>query len=156
MGSDADQKPKRLYFKTYLQLVHNSVGTGMFRNFYVQTADGQELDGMDGGSNSCAFYVSAVLTIVKRLSGVHGTVASVIRDLQQSGWVGAAEKDLQAGDVIIWEPQEYEGKMQRHIGFYIGDGRAVSTSWTKKVVVEHDVSLDGRAIEQIFRQPNWR
>ncbi len=110
---------------------------------------------MADGSNSCAFYVSAVLTLLGRMSGVHGTLASTVRDLTESGWVQVAVADIQPGDVVVWEPKEFEGVMFRHIGFYIGDDRAVSTSWTKKEVVEHDLRQDGRAIEQVFRQSNW-
>lgn len=151
-----EAKPKRLYFKTYLQLVHNSVGTEMFRNFYIRTADGTEMDAMADGSDSCAFFVSAVLTLFKKHSGVHGTVASAIADLRHSGWQPAAESDMQPGDVIVWEAIELEGTRYEHIGFYVGDGRAVSTSQSEKKVVEHDAHFDGtRAIQQVFRQYDW-
>jgi len=126
----------------------------MFRNFYIQTADGIEMDALSDGSNSCAFYVSSVLTLFGKHSGVHGTVKSTVADLHNSGW--RKVEDMQAGDVIIWDAVELEGAWYEHVGFYIGDNRAVSTSWTEKKVVEHDVFFDGaRSIGQIFRHREW-
>ena len=152
----SEEKPKRLYFKTYLQLIRNSVGTEMFRNFYIQAADGAEMDALSDGSNSCAFYVSSVLILFKKHSGVHGTVKSTIDDLERSGWQRVDTATMQAGDVIVWDAVELEGAWYEHVGFYIGDGRGVSTSWTEKKVVEHDVYFDGaRSIGQVFRHYEW-
>ena len=149
-------KPKRLYFKTYLQVVRNAVGTSMFRNFYVQTADGKEMDAMSDGSNSGAFFVSAILTLFHKLVGVHGTVSSTVKDLEKSDWEVVSKDDLQAGDVLVWEALKLEGTMYTHIGFYVGDDRAISASWTEKKVVEHSATFDGkRAIEQVFRHTDW-
>lgn len=151
------EKPKRLYFKTYVQLIRNSVGTEMFRNFYIQTADGEEMDALSDGSNSCAFFVSAVLTLFKKHTGVHGTVKSTVADLHRSGWQVVDKETMQAGDVVVWDAVEIEGVWYEHIGFYVGDGRAVSTSWTEKKVVEHDVRFDGaRAVGQVFRHAEWQ
>lgn len=103
------EKPKRLYFKTYVQLIRNSVGTEMFRNFYIQTADGEEMDALSDGSNSCAFFVSAVLTLFKKHTGVHGTVKSTVADLHRSGWQVVDKETMQAGDVVVWDAVEIEG-----------------------------------------------
>ncbi len=150
--SDNEEKPQRLYFKTYLQLIKNSVGTEMFRNFYIRTTNGAEMDALSDGSNSCAFYVSSVLTLFGKHSGVHGTVKSTAADLGHSGWQQVDEADMQAGDVIVWDAVELEGEFYEHVGFYIGDNRAVSTSWTEKKVVEHDLYFEGaRTIGSVFR-----
>jgi hypothetical protein len=155
-ASRREEKPKRLYFKTYLQMIRNSVGTEMFRNFYIQSGDGKEVDAVSDGSNSCAFYVSGVLTLMKKHSGVHGTVESTIADLVRCGWQPVTDAKLMPGDVIVWERIKVEDDWFQHIGFYIGDGRAVSTSQTEKKVVEHDAHFDGaRSIEQIFRHNIW-
>jgi hypothetical protein len=148
--------PKRLYFKTYLQAVHNAVGTQLFRNFYLQQPDGTEIDGTEDGENSCAFFVSSVLTIFKKVQGVHGTVVRTVQDLQASGWEEIAKGAVQPGDVIVWAAQQSEDAWHGHIGFYIGDGRAVSTSSSKKMVAEHDAGFDGdRPIVQVFRNTHW-
>jgi hypothetical protein len=150
------EKTKRLYFKTYLQLIKNSMGTRMFRNFYIQNSDAIERDAVSDGSDSCAFYVSSVLTIFKKISGVHGTVASTIEDLHQSDWREVEASDKKAGDIPVWEQVEISGQDFEHIGFYIGGGRAVSTSWTKKVVVEHSADFNStRAISHAFRCYDW-
>lgn len=120
----------------------------MFRNFYIQTADGSEVDALSDGDNSCAFYVSSVLTLFGKHSGVHGTVRSTVTDLYNSGWQPVEQADIRPGDVIVWDDLDQEGA---HIGFYIGEGRAVSTSSTEKKVVEHDAQSDFRAIGSVFR-----
>jgi hypothetical protein len=151
----AEQKPKRLEYKTFLQLIRNSVGTEMFRNWYVQTPDKGEFDAMRDGEDSCAFYVSGVLKMLGKIASIHGTVNSTTKDLEDSGWL--VVKDTEPGDVLVWELQQFGDLAQRHIGFYVGEGRAVSTSWTEKVVVEHDQNFGGqsRKIEQIFRMEKW-
>jgi hypothetical protein len=155
---ESDDKPRRLYFETYLKLIRNSVGTGMFRNFYIEDATGKKLDALNDGSNACAFYVSAVLVLVEQLSGVHGTVKSTVDDLRRSGWHEVNEKAMKRGDVVVWEAMEFADGIYQHIGFYIGNDRAVSTSWAKKVVVEHDLHFGGlqRRIERVFRQKRWQ
>jgi hypothetical protein len=150
-----EQKPRRLYFKTYLKMIHNSIGTGMFRNWYVQTPERGEFDAMKDGEDSCAFYVSSLLKIYDKVAGIHGTVDGTVKDLESSGWqvVGEAKE----GDVLVWEAQQFGGKQQRHIGFYVGNGKAVSASYTKKVVVEHEQTFgdQNRKVEQIFRMNKW-
>jgi len=151
-----DQKPKRLYFKTYIQLIENAVGTAMFKNFYVQLADGTDIDAMDNGSDSCAFFVSSVLVLFKKVAGVHGTVANTLTDMQQSGWHAVAEKDMEPGDVVVWVPTpDSDGK--QHIGFCIGDHMAISTSSKKQVVAKHDIRFgkEDRPIQQVLRQDHW-
>jgi hypothetical protein len=150
-----DQKPRRLYFKTYIQMVRNSVGSAMFKNWYVYSPERGEFDAMKDGEDSCAFYVSGLLKIFNKVTSIHGLVSSVAKDLEESGWQKVNKP--KEGDVLIWEPLEYNGRMQNHIGFYIGNGKAVSTSWIKKNVVEHEQNFGGqqRKIEQIFRMESW-
>ena len=147
-------KPVRLYFKSYIKLIHNSIGSNLFRNFYVKTDDQGEFDALGDGYNSCAFYVSSILVIFKKVSGIHGTVDSTIKDLEESGWVQVNEP--KEGDVIVWEAQKFDDGIKKHIGFSIGNGKAISTSWTNKTPIEHsDTFEDRRKIENIFRQTDW-
>lgn len=147
---------KRLYFKTYLQLLENSVGSAAFRNFYMQAPDGTEFDAMDNGDNSCAFFVSSVLTLFKKLSGIHGTIEATLRDARLSGWEPVAERDMQPGDLLVWEPAT-ESDGHEHIGFYLGDYTAVSTSSSQRIVVRHDAHYGDmtRTIQQVLRYSNW-
>jgi hypothetical protein len=150
-----EQKPKRLYFKTYLKMVRNSIGTSMFRNWYIQTEQHGEFDAMRDGEDSCAFYVSGVLKIFDKVQSIHGLVDSVAKDLQESGWQSVTEPI--EGDVLIWEAQKFGDRMQHHIGFYVGNGKAISTSWKEKVVVEHEHNFgeQRRKIEQVYRMEHW-
>jgi len=147
-------KPKRLYFESYIQLIHNSVGSNLFCNFYVETPEKGKFDALDDGYNSCAFYVSAVLVIFKKISGIHGTVDSTLKDLQESGWIQVNEP--KEGDVIVWEAQQFDDGLKSHIGFSLGNGKTISISSTKKTPIEHSDTFDGkRKIVNIFRQTDW-
>jgi hypothetical protein len=149
-------KSTRLYFKSYLRLIHNAVDSHMFRNFYVETPEQGVFDALDDGSNSCAFFVSSVLILFKKLEGgIHGTVASTIRDLELSGWqlVDAP----QAGDVLVWEAKQFDDGLKQHIGFSIGDGKAISTSASTRTPVRHDQNFGkaNRKITHIYRILTW-
>jgi len=151
----ATNKPKRLYFKTYIQLIQNSVGSNLFRNFYVSSIEKGEFDALDDGENSCAFYVSSILVIFKKLNGIHGTVNSTIKDLEDSGWTEVEQ--LKAGDVVLWEALQFDDGLKEHIGFSIGDGRAISISWKEKTPIEHDEHFGDtkRKITHIYRMTDW-
>lgn len=153
--AEAEEKPKRLYFKSYLRLIRNSVGSQMFRNFYVWTSDRGEFDAFADGELSCAFYVSSVLVIFNKIDGMHGTVVNVQKALAKHGWLEVNE--LRAGDVLVWEPVDFGDGTVPHIGFAIGDGRAVSTSWKQRQVVEHDINFgeNKRKIHRIYRHNRW-
>ncbi len=147
-------KPKRLYFESYIKLIKNSIDSNLFRNFYVETPEQGKFDALDDGYNSCAFYVSAVLVIFKKISGIHGTIDSTIKDLRESGWTEVSEP--KEGDVIVWEAQKFDDGLKKHIGFSIGRGKAISMSWTNKNPIEHSDTFDGkRKIVTIFRQTDW-
>ena len=153
--TSVEEKSRRLYYKSFLKVVRNSVGSDMFRNFYVETPGKGEFDALDDGGNSCAFYVSCVLVIFKKISAVHGLVGSVVEDLKKSGWIEV--KQPKAGDVLVWEAQEFPDGLHEHIGFYVGNNRAVSTSRSKKAPIEHDINFgeDKRKIVQILRMEDW-
>lgn len=148
-------KPQRLYFKTYLQAIHNSVGSNLFRNFYISTPEDGEFDALGDGSDSCAFFVSALLVIFHKLGGVHGTVDATIQDLRDSGWTEV--ETPQTGDVIIWEALQFEDGLKEHIGFSVGNHRAISTSWTQKTPIDHDERFGetNRKIIRVYRMNNW-
>lgn len=151
----AEEKPQRLYFKSYLQFIRNSVGSNMFRNFYVKTSSKGEFDAFGDGDNSCAFYVSSVLLIFKKISSMHGLVSNTIEDMKKSGWT--LVDDPQPGDVLVWEAEQYADGLHEHIGFYIGDNRAISTSVKAKTPLQHDMNFgeSNRQITHIFRAPQW-
>jgi len=152
---NAIDKPKRLYLKTYIQVLHNSVGSNLFRNFYVKSPEKGEFDALDDGENSCAFFVSSVLVIFKRLKAVHGTVESTIKDLVDSGWVEVGKP--KAGDVLVWEAVQFDDGLKEHIGFSVGNDKAISVSWKKKTPIEHDEHFGetNRGISHVYRCTSW-
>lgn len=128
----------------------------MFRNFYVTTTERGEFDAFNDGEYSCAFFVSSLLLIFKKINRIHGLVNSTVEDLKSSGWQ-LVQDEPKAGDILVWEAIVFEEGPIEHIGFAIGGNRAVSTSWKQKSVVEHEINFgeQNRKIEQIFRMENW-
>ena len=155
VNTKSEQIVRRLNFKSYLRVIRNSVGSNMFRNLYVHTDKAGEFDALDDGSNSCAFYVSSILLIFGKVSGLHGTIGRTLEDMEESGWVITKKPKL--GDVVLWEAQEFEDGRHEHMGFYIGKGRAISTSSKQKIPAEHDQNFgkEKRIISKIYRMKDW-
>jgi len=148
--SEIKSKPRRLIKKTLLKFIRNSVGTRMFRNFYLEQYD-KIFDATKNGELSCAFYVSSILVIFQLIKNVHGTVENTRKDLEASGWDEVNHPVV--GSVIIWEPAKDQG-LNEHIGFYIGRGKAISNNSIKKKIVEHDFTYDNtRMIKAIYSNP---
>ncbi len=151
---------KLLKNKNYLMLIENSVKgqNWMFRNFYIEK-DGKELDSLEDGKNSCAVFVSSILVLCNELfnwiHGVHATVVSTQDDMIKSGWYEI--KEPKPGAVLVWEKKMgHNGKMHSHIGFYMGNDKAVSndsrgTGFPHK---HHYTYNDTRKVENIYWHPN--
>lgn len=142
---------------TYLAMIKNSPGTKIFNSAFVKDKKtGQIFDVLSDGELSCAFFVSSILTLVGFLDKPHSTVKTVVEKLSQDvRWKKVDPKNVTEGDVLVWESVIFEdGTQNEHIGFYIGDGMAVSTSWKKRMVVKHSYDFEGgRKIITVFR-PN--
>lgn len=153
--TDTAEKPLRQYFHTYVQLIRNSSDSKMFRNFYVYIPGSGEFDAMSDGDSSCAFFVSSVLALFKKIDSMHGTVQNTLKDMEKSGWKKASQPKL--GDVLVWESREFPNGSYEHIGFYIGDGRAVSASMYEKRIIEHGMyfGTEQREIKKILRMEKW-
>ena len=122
------RKPLLKFFKTYLAVIQNSVGTRMFRNFFLE--NGQEFDATGNGSKSCAFFVSNVLHMFPSLNLIHEphlTVVSTLKDMNSCGWYEIDEPRI--GAVVIWEKKLIQGSENEHIGFYIGNDQAISNDY---------------------------
>jgi hypothetical protein len=146
---------RRLYFKSYLAAIRNSLGSNLFRNFYVHNDLKGDFDATSDGQNSCAFFVSGLLVMFGQLEDLHGTVDGTIQDLVHSGWKEVS--NAKAGDIVVWEGLKYDDGVHKHIGFSLGNGRAVSMSWTEKCPNEHDEYFNqaDRKIDHIFRTTHW-
>ncbi len=143
-------------FETYLAVIKNSVGTKMFRNFFMEI-DGKKIDATRNGVVSCAFFVSNVLHMfptLKLIREPHLTVSATVKDLLESGWKEISEPRV--GAILIWEPKLLAGSINAHIGFYTGEAMAISNSYENGTPAEHhwtngeDNGKPVRKVEKIF------
>ncbi len=145
-------KIKIHFFETYLAVIRNSVGSNIFRNFYLEL-DGVKMDATKNGVVSCAFFVSSILNMFSHLKLIkepHLTVKSTVKDLLKSGWKEISKP--RPGAVLVWEEKESHGGRNRHIGFYIGDGRAVSNDPDAGMPDMHHWTFgekDGRPVRKV-------
>jgi hypothetical protein len=143
----------KLPYQTYLAVIRNSVGSTMFRNIPI-LLDGKAIDATQDGTLSCVFYVSALLKMFGLVGSFHATVCSTEKDIVTSGFIIIDQEAMQPGDVIIWEAIDFgTGGMHQHIGFYMGNDRAISNSETARSPVEHHVTFGdkNRGIEMVYR-----
>ncbi|MFA5927274.1 MAG: hypothetical protein WCT32_04280 [Patescibacteria group bacterium] len=134
-------KIKKLIKKSYIASIKNSKGSKIFRNFYA-TRDGEIFDAASNGDAACAYFVSGILTMFGLIERIHLTVDRTVKDLVASGWKEI--KRPKVGSVIVWERLQFDGEEHKHIGFYIGNRRAISNSSEKKCPVFHDWKFDGK------------
>lgn len=141
--------------KSYLAMIRNSVQgeVRMFRNLYA-LVDGVEKDILRDGQVSCGVFVSAILTLNGLIDGPHATVLSTERAMERHGWVQIS--DLREGAVVTWDAITYDdGATHWHIGFYMGNDRAISNASNDTgVPKEHHATYDGkRQIARIWWHP---
>lgn len=148
------QKVIPILFDTYIAVIENSVGSNIFRNLYAKV-NGKKTDITENGNLSCALFVSSVIYWSKLIKNIHATVDGVVKDLEESGWKKV--KKPRVGSVLVWEKNDFGSRnFHKHIGFYIGDGKAISNSSKLKQPTEHHWTFGNtknkpmRKIESIF------
>lgn len=155
-GTPQKSAPVLLQQNNYLALVRGSVNANLFRHIFATVGDARH-DLTQDGRLSCAFFVSCILTLMRRIDAPHATVSGTVRAMEAAGWelVEAAPKE---GDVLVWEPKASEdGTSHPHIGFSLGDDLAISNSPDERTPVEHHWTYGAsngvpvRAIEAIYR-----
>ena len=149
-------KIKLLKYESYLQMIKNSVGTKMFRNLYLEK-DGRKIDATKNGELSCAYFVSNVLSIWGMIEEGHATIKRTIEDMEKSEWEKISKKKIKPGDVIVWEEKVFNNHEKHcHMGFYIGNKRAISYSHRAKVPTAHVWDYnDKRKIIAVYRWSNF-
>lgn len=136
MSERQEPQVKKLVLESYLAMAKNSLGAKVWQNYFAEV-DGEKLDIMYGGSNACAWFVSGVLVMHKLIDSSHATVASTVEDLEKSQWHKITEP--KPGAIIVYAPLTFQdGSTHEHAAIYIGDERAISTSYQKAVPIEHD------------------
>jgi hypothetical protein len=149
MSEATQPKVEPLIFDSYTAVVKNSVGANIFRNLYAEV-DGKKKDVLKDGVLSCAFLVSSILLIFRLVKEIHTTVGGTVRDMEEMGWVKI--KKPRPGAVIVWEKEKFdEGPEHGHIGFYLGENRAVSNNTPTRVPKEHHWTFGGkRKVEAVY------
>ncbi|MFW5853598.1 MAG: hypothetical protein ACOCU8_03180 [Patescibacteria group bacterium] len=117
---------------TLLQMVKTAVGSKMFQTAYVEVA-GRRLDLTKKGELSCAFFVSSILAIFGLIDRLHLTVEGTIKAMEKAGW--QKTKKLEPGTIIIWDSTP--NFKHQHIGFYLGNKKAISNIYQMKVPGKH-------------------
>jgi hypothetical protein len=154
--SNRVKKPKLLLFDSYLAMIKNSEGTKIFRDFYGRF-DKKKENLTKGGDLSCAFFVSAILYHFGLIKEPHLTVEGVLEDMspvrnprllngvQKSGWYKISRP--RKGSIILWK----ERQGHRHLGFYLGNQKAISNNSKRRVPKIHHYTFNQRRkIEAIF------
>ena len=82
---------------------------------------------------------------------MHVTVNGTIKDMRENGWQEI--KKPKEGCILVWKEKE-TGEKHKHIGFYIGDNKAISNSSKRGYPTKHNwAKYDNRAVEFIFWNP---
>lgn len=151
-----------LHFDTYIATIKNSVGTNMFHQAYLlKGRPGERLkrvDATEDGNIACAYYLSSVLFLFGMIREKHLTVKSTVADMEKFGWIKI--KRPRVGSVLVWEAKpQASGRITRHIGFYIGGQKAISSRDDTRSPREHHwlYKDEGtvRRVEAIYWHPRW-
>lgn len=134
---------------TYLAVVKNSINSKMFRNLYAKV-NGKKTDITDNGNLSCAFFVSSILYMFRLIREMHATVNGTVRGLIEFGWTEIEKPKV--GCILVWKETDFgKGDLHKHIGFYIGQNKAISNDYKKGFPVEHEWKF--REIEIMLWNP---
>lgn len=142
--------------KSYVAMIRNAVRgeTHLFRNVFAHV-DGVEQDILRDGQVSCAVFVSSLLMLNGLLDRPHATVSGTEKAMEAAGWKQVDSGPV-AGAVLTWSPVTFsDGATHSHIGFSVGEGRAVSNaSNSTGIPAEHSDTYDNtRAIERVWWHP---
>ncbi|OGY57547.1 MAG: hypothetical protein A3D47_01130 [Candidatus Colwellbacteria bacterium RIFCSPHIGHO2_02_FULL_43_15] len=119
---------------TYLSVLRGSINSKAFKHLYAEVS-GKRVDILENGKLSCAFFASSILSSFGLIKSIHATVNGTEKDLYASGWKKI--KHPKAGSVLVWEIKSKK-EPHRHVGFYVGDKKAVSNGSDVRVPVIHD------------------
>ncbi len=104
--------------------------------------DGRKQDITKNGKDSCAYFVSTVLLRFDLVKEIHATVAGTIKDLEDFGWFKL--KKPKKGAVLVWEKKKIGESESFHIGFYLGNKKAISNSSKKGFPVIHHYTFGNK------------
>lgn len=151
---------KTLLKDTYLALIENACGSGIWNNYYA-LVNGKKEDIVHNGGTSCAFFVSSILKISDLIKELHLTVKGLEKDLKESEWqIVKVSSKMPVGSVVIWQKKSPVDKILKkwgkhyHIGFYIGNEKAVSIwAYNKYPTIHHWTYNGTRKIIRAYWNP---
>lgn len=121
----------------------------MFRHLYV-LENNKRKDILQKGDLSCAYYVSSILKIFDLISSPHATVRGTLEDMAKKGWHSG--KKLKPGNVLVWEAIRFSnGSTHQHLGFYLGNNKAMSNSLKKGTPAIHHFTYGRQAKRKIIK-----
>lgn len=135
--------------KSYLTRVRAAIGTSMFRSLHALVG-GKEVDILGNGQKSCALFVSTILVGFGLIRAVHATVESTVADMERSGWTRLSRP--KKGCVVLWKDYLIGSQPHDHIGFYMGNGRAISNSSALGSPQEHAYTV--HRVDRLFWHPS--
>lgn len=147
------EKPITVLYKSYLAMIKNSIGGRLWRNLYYQKKNGRAADLLQDGNLSCAYYVSSILLHFGLIREFQAEVGETVAAMQEAGWQ-KIDKPV-SGSIIVWKNRYFEksGTWHKHIGFFLGPGRAVSNSSERRSPAVHHLRYKGRKVESFFWHP---
>ena len=145
---EKEEKVIKIIKKSYLAAIKNSIGVKTYRNFYAKI-ENKEFDTLKNGGLSCAYFVSSILVMFRRLKKIHMTVDNTEKDLIKSGFREIDKPKI--GSILVWEGKKFGSEIHKHIGFYVGGSEAISNSSEKKSPQKHHFTFGStRKIEKIY------
>jgi len=120
--------------ESYLETIRNSINSHMFKTLWANV-DGKKEDIIDNGRRSCGVFTSGILIWFGLIHKRHATISGTLKDMKNSGWFEIFKPKI--GCMLHWEKQNGNGESNEHIGFYMGDDMAISTSTTERTPIEH-------------------
>ena len=116
--------------------------------FYVKVGNKKEDDTRDG-ELSCAYFVSSILVMFGLIKKIHRTVDGLIEEMKKCGWKKI--ENPRKGSILVWEVKKFNEEQHKHVGFFIGNAKAISNDFKKRApAIHHWTFKKKRKIETIF------
>lgn len=126
----------------------------MFQKSFFFTEVGEEINILNDGELSCAFFMSFLLVPFGLCDRIRATVKGIRKDLECAGWEEMGkEVRPRPGDVIIWDPSPSLSDAHQHVGLFLGAGKAISNSTALRTPQIHE--WDCAPIAATYRNPKF-
>ncbi len=135
------------------------MGSNLFRNAFFRI-QGKKEDVLRDGDLSCAVYASSLLRLMNLIPETHTTAKGTLEDMEKAGWHRIKKPKI--GSVLVWQAKTFKksGETHGHIGFFIGNAKAISNNSKKRHPAVHHwlygmkQGRPKRKIEATYRHKN--